>query len=90
MAEILSGEGYEFPCEIPLIAFGPADAGFAAAVEAALVAAGGQRTASLVSTRPSSAGRWQSVKVPLWIHDRPELERLYAALAAVPGVRARL
>ena len=90
MTEILSGEGYEFPCEIPLIAFGPAGSDFPGQVEAALVAAGGQRTASVVSTRDSSGGRWQSVKVPLWIGDRAELERLYAVLAAVPGVKARL
>ena len=83
-------QGFEFPCEIPLIGFGPAGADFVNAVEAALLAAGGQRTASAVTTRASSAGRWQSVSVPLWVGSRAELERLYLALAGVPGIRGRL
>jgi putative lipoic acid-binding regulatory protein len=82
--------GYDFPCEIPLIGFGPAGADFVGAVEAALLAAGGQRTASAITTRASSAGRWQSVTVPLWVDSRAELERLYVALAQVPGIRGRL
>lgn len=90
MSERGAEQGFEFPCEIPLIGFGPAGAEFANAVEAALLAAGGQRTASVISSRASSAGRWQSVSVPLWVENRAELERLYIAMASVPGIRGRL
>jgi len=82
--------GYEFPCEIPLVAFGPAGDDFVEAVERALIGAGGSRTATAISARASSAGRWQAVKVPLWVADREQLEALYAALVTVPGVKFKL
>ncbi len=82
--------GFEFPCEIPLVAFGPAGDQFPSAVEQALLSAGGKRTATPTSARASSGGRWQAVKVSLWVTDRAQLEALYAALSAVPGVKFKL
>ncbi len=90
MAELDDDKGFDFPCEIPLIGFGPAGPEFAEAVQSALTKAGGQRTASAITTRASSAGRWQSITVPVWVNDRAELERLYLALAEVPGIKGRL
>lgn len=82
--------GFEFPCEIPLVAFGPAGEEFPLAVEQALSVAGGKRTEMPMTARASSAGRWQAVKVPLWVTDREQLEALYAALSTVPGVKFKL
>ena len=82
--------GYEFPCEIPLVAFGPADERFAEQVERTLVRAGGKRTATPVSMRASSGGRWQAVRVPIWVADREQLQALYSALSSVPGIRFKL
>lgn len=82
--------GFEFPCEIPLVAFGPAGEQFAAQVEQALIDAGGVRTATPVHVRASSHGRWQAVRVPLLVSDRDQLEALYGALAKVPGVSFKL
>jgi hypothetical protein len=90
MTDAGAEQGFDFPCEIPLIGFGPAGPEFAQAVQAALINAGGQRTASAITTRASSAGRWQSVTVPLWVESREELERLYIAMAGVPGIKGRL
>lgn len=90
MSEQPTESGFSFPCEIPLVAFGPAGAQFPEQVEQTLIDAGGKRTATAVSVRASSGGRWQAVRVPLWVEDRAQLEALYAALSSVPGIRFKL
>ncbi|MCB1606202.1 MAG: DUF493 domain-containing protein [Xanthomonadales bacterium] len=90
MSALPPDTGFEFPCEIPLVAFGPAGESFAQQVEQALIDAGGQRTESQVHVRASSGGRWQAVRVPLWVVDREQLQQLYAALSKVPGVSFKL
>lgn len=82
--------GLIFPGEHVLIAFGPGREEFPAELEARLVAAGGVRTATPIRTRPSRAGRLQSVSIAFWVESRLELERLYAVLRDHPEVLFRL
>lgn len=81
------GKGLTFPCELELMAFGPADPGFAARIEGLLVEAGAQRTADPLRVRQSSAGHYYSVHVPLKLQSRAEMERYYALLRAQPDVK---
>lgn len=82
--------GYQFPLEVELIAFGPAGTAFAADIEAHLVAGGAVRTATAVRTKPSRAGRYQAVHLPVWVSSRVELEHLYEVLAQHPDLKFRL
>jgi putative lipoic acid-binding regulatory protein len=88
-----SGErerGYQFPLEVELIAFGPAGEAFTRDIEAHLVAGGAVRTASPVRVKPSRAGRYQAVHLPVWVTSRVELEHLYEVLSQHPDLKFRL
>ncbi|MCU0754796.1 MAG: DUF493 domain-containing protein [Xanthomonadales bacterium] len=82
--------GYQFPLEVELIAFGPAGEPFARDIEAHLVSGGAVRTATPVRTKPSRAGRYQAVHLPVWVSSRIELEHLYGVLASHPDLKFRL
>jgi putative lipoic acid-binding regulatory protein len=82
--------GYQFPLEVELIAFGPAGEEFAGDIEAHLIRGGAVRTATPVRTKPSRAGRYQAVHLPVWVTSRVELEHLYAVLAEHPDLKFRL
>jgi uncharacterized protein len=82
-----NAKGFEFPTELVVIAVGPATLEFRAAVEAAVLRAGAQRTAVAISARESRGGRYLSVHVPIHVASRAELERIYAEVNAVPGLR---
>lgn len=82
--------GYQFPLEVELIAFGPAGEAFARDIEAHLVAGGAVRTATPLRTKPSRAGRYQAVHLPVWVTSRVELEHLYAVLSTHPDLKFRL
>lgn len=86
-----SGErGYQFPLEVELIAFGPAGPDFVRDIEAHLVQGGAVRTASPLRSKPSRAGRYQAVHLPVWVSSRVELEHLYEVLSSHPDLKFRL
>lgn len=82
--------GLQFPLEVELIAFGPAGDAFVSDIEAHLIRGGAVRTATPVSIKPSRAGRYQAVHLPVWVNSRVELEHLYGVLAAHPDIKFRL
>jgi len=82
--------GLEFPGDHVLIAIGPPGENFQQSVERVLHEAGAVRTATLVSTKVSRTGKYQSVHIEFSIPTREELERLYAVLRAHPEVVYRL
>ncbi len=83
-------KGFEFPTDTVLIAFGPADGVFRANLEAALLAHGAERTQDAISERASSSGKFVAVHVPVHVRSRAELEKLYAVINGVPGLKFRL
>ena len=82
--------GFEFPTDTVLIALGPATAVFRTDVESHLLDAGAVRTDAPITVRESGGGRYIAVHVPVHVGSREELERLYAVVQAVPGLRYRL
>lgn len=82
--------GLTFPTDHTLIAMGPLNDSFAAAIETALVAAGARRTSTEISIKHSRTGKYQSVHIEVHVESRSELEALYAVLKAHPDVVYRL
>jgi hypothetical protein len=83
-------QGLVFPADHTLIAMGPPGEDFAVAIEAALRAAGAQRTATPLTRKLSRTGKYQSLHIEVHVQTRAELEALYAALQAHPDVVYRL
>ncbi len=82
--------GLSFPTDHTIIAMGPPGAAFVEAIEAALIAAGAQRTEAPVTVKHSRTGKYQSVHIDVHVQSRAELEALYAVLKAHPDVVYRL
>jgi putative lipoic acid-binding regulatory protein len=83
-------KGFEFPCDTVLVAFGPADDAFRAAIEASVTGSGVKRTNEPVSTRISSGGKFMAVHVGVHVQSRNELEAVYRAINSVPGLKFKL
>ena len=76
----------EFPTVFVFRVMGPADAGLRDAVQAA-VRATLDREAEGTEVRPSSKGKWCSVRVGVSVVDADEVRRLYDALRGIDQVR---
>jgi putative lipoic acid-binding regulatory protein len=76
----------QFPCEYTFKIFGRRSDTFAEHVRAIVGATFGEIPAEAVRVRQSSAGRYLSVTVVLWVDDRQQLERVYTDLRADPEV----
>jgi putative lipoic acid-binding regulatory protein len=78
---------WEFPHEMTLKVFGDADAPLADIVCAILARHLGEVAPRNLGTRPSSGGRYVAVSVDICVHNRAQVEGIYADLAAHPRVR---
>ena len=76
----------EFPGEYTFKIFGRRSDTFAERVRTIVAATFGQVSAEAVRVRESSAGRYVSVTIVLWVEDRAQLERVYTDLRAEPEV----
>jgi putative lipoic acid-binding regulatory protein len=83
-------KGFEFPTDTVLIALGDASLPFRAHLEHALWDVQAERTQEPITERLSASGRFVSVHVPVHVRSREELEKLYAAVNTVPGLKFRL
>lgn len=75
-----SAKGLEFPCDYPIKAMGRADAGLKEKVSA-IVAEHAALDPDQVRTRPSSAGRFESITITVRVESREQLETIYSRLA---------
>lgn len=76
----------EFPTVFVFRVVGPADTGLDQACRAAVRSTLG-RAPEAVEVRPSSKGRWCSVRLGTTVVSADEIERLYGALRDLDGVR---
>jgi putative lipoic acid-binding regulatory protein len=76
----------QFPGEYTFKIFGRRSETFAERVRAIVSATFGEVPADAVRVRQSSAGRYVSVTIVLWVDDRAQLERVYTDLRADPEV----
>ena len=91
MDELRPGpEGLSFPCEFPIKAMGPHDAGLAEAVRRIVARHAPAADAGRLQTTPSRNGRYLSVTVTITASSRAQLDAIYADLQAHDGVLATL
>ncbi len=78
----------EFPCHFEVKAFGPGDeeSHFDDLVLAAISTVV-QASRQAMRSRPSSGGKYQCVSVLVTLHNRPQLEAVYAALRKIEGLK---
>lgn len=79
--------GFQFPGEFEITAMGPAAAGLETEVPNLLMAAGLTVVPGTLSTRPSRAGNYVSVRLAFRAASREEYEAAHAALRGHPGVK---
>lgn len=79
--------GFQFPGVFELSAMGPADAALEALVPALLENAGIVVLRGTVALRPSSGGRYVSVRISFEAASREQYEAAHAALRAHPEVK---
>jgi hypothetical protein len=79
--------GYQFPGEFELSAMGPAEAGLETALPKLLVEAGIDVIHEDISWKPSSNGKYVSVRIRFRARDREEHERAHQALRSHPEVK---
>jgi putative lipoic acid-binding regulatory protein len=79
--------GFQFPGEFELSAMGPAEAGLEAVLPRLLAEAGIDVIHEDVSWKPSSNGKYVSVRIRFRARDREEHERAHAALRGHPEVK---
>lgn len=79
--------GFQFPGEFEITALGPASAGLETELPTLLRAAGVTVRQETVSTRPSSGGKYVSVKLSFHAGSREEYETAHAALREHPEVK---
>ena len=81
------GHGFQFPGDFEITAMGPASAGLDVELPALLRAAGIGVLEESVSTRPSSGGKYVSVKLGFRAGSREEYDAAHAALREHPEVK---
>lgn len=79
--------GFQFPGDFEITAMGPASAGLEAEVPNLLRAAGLTVLHETLTTRPSSNGRFVSVRLAFRANSREEYDSAHAALREHPGVK---
>ena len=79
--------GFQFPGVFEITAMGPASAGLEAEIPRLLAAAGLEVLDETISWRPSSGGRYVSVKLSFRALDREQYEAAHNALRAHPEVK---
>lgn len=79
--------GFQFPGEFELCAMGLATAGLEASLPRQLADAGIQVLHGGVTAKPSSNGRYVSVRIPFLAPDREAHDRAHALLRANPDVK---
>lgn len=79
--------GFQFPGDFEITAMGPASAGLEVEVPNLLRAAGLTVLHETVTSRPSSGGRFVSVRLSFRANSREEYESAHAALREHPEVK---
>ena len=79
--------GFQFPGTFELCAMGAADAGLELSLPEALEQAGLEVLREAVIVRPSSAGKYASVRVQFRAGNREQYDAAHAVLRAHPGVK---
>jgi putative lipoic acid-binding regulatory protein len=79
--------GFQFPGDFEISAMGAADAGLEVAVPRALEAAGLNVIPGSLSLKPSSAGRYVSVRVQFHAGSRGDHDRAHQVLRALDAVK---
>lgn len=80
--------GFQFPGTFELCAMGAADAGLEVSLPEALERdAGVEVLREAVSVRPSSAGKYASIRIQFRAASREQYDAAHAALRAHPGVK---
>jgi len=79
--------GFQFPGEFELSAMGPAEAGLEVELPRRLVAAGIDVIHEDVTWKPSSNGKYVSVRIRFRARDRAEHELAHQALREHPDVK---
>lgn len=79
--------GFQFPGEFEITAMGPASAGLETELPTLLRAAGISVLEETVSTRPSSGGKYVSVRLSFRAGSREEYDAACAALREHPEVK---
>jgi hypothetical protein len=72
----------QFPCEYTFKIFGRRSPTIVARVATIVAQTFGELPAGALRVRESSAGRYVSLTIVLWVDDRTQLEQVYAALRA--------
>ncbi len=77
-----------FPCHFEFKAFGPNDdnEAFLSKVQSAVSTVVPVSRQSM-KTRPSSGGKYQCVSVVVSLHNKPQLEAVYAALRSIDDLK---
>lgn len=83
----LEGQAYEFPGAFEVSAMGASDAGIAEVLPDLVEAAGAQVLAGSLRVRPSSAGNYVAVHISFLAASRDQLDAVYDAVRAHPGVK---
>lgn len=79
--------GFQFPGQFELCAMGPASAGLEAELPRQLGDAGIQVLHGAVTSKPSSNGKYVSVRIPFLAASREDHDRAHAILRAHPDVK---
>jgi putative lipoic acid-binding regulatory protein len=81
------GHGFQFPGTVELSAMGPAEAGLECELPRLLEAAGIPVLHESVTVKPSSAGRFVSIRIAFRADSREQYDAAHAALRAHPEVK---
>lgn len=79
--------GFQFPGVFEITAMGPASANLDSEIPRLLAAAGIRVVDESVSARPSSAGKYVSVKLHIHAEDRAQYDAAHVALRGHPEVK---
>ena len=79
--------GFKFPGTFELCAMGAADAGLESSLPDVLERAGVEVLREAVSVRPSSAGKFASIRIQFRAQNRQQYDAAHAALRAHPEVK---
>lgn len=80
----------DFPCPFPIKVMGLAQADFAASLAAVAQRFDPTFDAATIETRPSSGGKYVGLTLTVLATSRQQLDDLYRALVAHPGVKVVL
>lgn len=79
--------GFQFPGTFELCAMGAADGGLELSLPEALERTGVEVLREAVTVRPSSAGKYASVRIAFRAQDRAQYDAAHAVLRSHPGVK---